>query len=57
MGVDVNATGDHHLAVGLDGLDPTWDDQVVSNLPGGLGGRRAMSGGIIDLTQSCKFML
>lgn len=33
VGVDVNATGDHHLAVGLDGLDPTRHDQVVTNLP------------------------
>lgn len=44
MGVDVNATGDHHLAVGLDSLDPSWDDQVISNLPGRLEGRKAMSG-------------
>ena len=31
--MDVNATGDHHLPIGLDGLHPTGDDQVVADLP------------------------
>lgn len=33
VGVDVNATGDHHLPICLDGLHPTGHDQVVADLP------------------------
>lgn len=34
MSVDINASRDHHLPIGLDGLHASRDDQVVSNLPG-----------------------
>lgn len=33
VGVDVNTTGDDHFPIGLDGLHPTRNDQVVSDLP------------------------
>lgn len=33
VGVDVNATGDHHLPISLDGLHTTGHNQVVANLP------------------------
>lgn len=38
VSVDVDATGNDHFPVGLDGLHPTGDDQVVSDLP--VSGRR-----------------
>lgn len=31
--MDVNASRDHHLPVGLDGLHTSGDNQIVSNLP------------------------
>lgn len=31
--VDVDPTRNNHLPIGLDSLHPSWDDQVVSNLP------------------------
>lgn len=33
VGVDVDATGDDHLPVGLDGFHPAGNDEVVSDLP------------------------
>lgn len=33
VGVDVNATRDHHLSLGLDGLHAAGHDQVVADLP------------------------
>lgn len=34
MSVDIDAAGDHHLPIGLDGLHPSRDNQIISNLPG-----------------------
>lgn len=34
VSVDIDASGDHHLPVGLNGLHSSRDNQIVSNLPG-----------------------
>lgn len=36
VGVDVDATRDHHLPIGLDGFHTSRDNEVVPDLPVGL---------------------
>lgn len=48
VGVDVDAAGDHHLPVGLDGLHATGHDQVVADLP--------VECTIHDVAMSCMMM-
>lgn len=44
-GVHVNAPGHHHPPVSLYGLDPSGDDEVVSNLPEGEKGNVSKAAG------------
>lgn len=41
VSVDVDATGNDHFPIGLDGLHSTRDDQVVADLP--VSGRQLLS--------------